>query len=127
MTATLDDEVADLRRDNSELQQRLDEALAREAATAEILGVINSSPGNLAQVFDAMLDKAAKLCAAEAGALFTYEHEFPAARQRTQRQTRFATDSPLEGDGLELPVPLSRKGLLGLAEGMPERSAGRRD
>jgi two-component system, NtrC family, sensor kinase len=75
MTATLDDEVADLRSDNSKLQKRLDEALTRETATAEILRVINSSPGNLAPVFDAMLDKAAKLCAAEAGALFTYEHE----------------------------------------------------
>ena len=35
--------------------------------------------------------------------------------------TEFATDSLLEGDGFELPVPLSQKGLLGLPEGMAER------
>jgi GAF domain-containing protein len=75
MIATLDDEVADLRRANAELQQSLDDALARETATAEVLQVINSSPGDLSPVFDAMLDKAAKLCSAEAGVLFTYEYD----------------------------------------------------
>ena len=71
MTATLDDEVADLRRANAELQQRLNEGLAREAATVEILQVINSSPGDLASVFDAMLDKATLLSEAAFGVLWT--------------------------------------------------------
>ena len=75
MTAIVVDEMADLRRAKEELQRRLDEALAREAATAEVLQVINSSPGNLAPLFEVMLDKAANLCAAEAGVLFTYEYE----------------------------------------------------
>src|SRR5271169_2564053 len=72
-TATLDEEVANLRRANAELQQRLDEALAREAATAEVLGVINSSPGDLAPVFDAILDKAMDLCEAAFGGLGTWQ------------------------------------------------------
>jgi hypothetical protein len=69
MTASLDDEVAELRRVNAELRQRLDEGLAREAATAEVLQVINSSPGDLAPVFDAILEKAMQLCQASGGSL----------------------------------------------------------
>jgi signal transduction histidine kinase len=75
MTGTLDDEVANLRLANAELQQRLDEGLAREAATAEILQVINSSPGELDAVFQAMLDKAMHLCEAAFGILWTYDGE----------------------------------------------------
>src|SRR6516165_1347523 len=80
MTATLDDEVADLRRANAELQRRLNEALAerdeslqREAATTEVLKVINSSPNHLAPVFDVILDRAMRLCEATFGGLWTFD------------------------------------------------------
>src|SRR6516162_1569804 len=75
MTAALDDEMGELRRANAELRHRLDEALAREAATAEVLQVINTSPGDLSPVFDAMLQKATQLCEAAFGTLVTYDGE----------------------------------------------------
>jgi PAS domain S-box-containing protein len=63
-----------------------DEALAQQNANAEILQAINASQGELAPVFEAMLNNALRLCDASFGSLVTFDGErFHLAAERGHR------------------------------------------
>jgi signal transduction histidine kinase len=73
MAGRLEESYAGLEQKVEDRTRELSESLQQQTATSEVLRVISASPGDLAPVFDAMLNNAIRICEAKFGAMFRFE------------------------------------------------------
>jgi hypothetical protein len=88
--------------------QELRGALEQQAATAEVLRVISSSPGELGPVFQAMLENAVRVCDAKFGILFRYDNKtfnpvahFGVTPEHAEFMRQRGSFQPTAGSGLD--------------------------
>jgi len=88
--------------ENTRLLNELRQSLEQQTATAEVLRVISSSPGDLAPVFHAMLENATRICEATFGSMLLREGD--AYRRAAQYNAppnfeEFCKNTPSSGVG----------------------------
>src|SRR6516164_6156511 len=89
--------------ENTRLLNELRQSLDQQTATADVLRVVSSSPGELQPVFQAMLENAVRVCGAQFGMLYLSEgdgfrtvamHNVPRAFAESRRRQPFFSPGP---------------------------------